>query len=349
MKLHHVLFALAALASSLAVSRADEPMLLDVAEIKRDAPVEFERDVLPILKKNCIACHNATKAENKLNVESPADILRGGDTGPAIVAGRGLESLLLLRARGGGDGPMPPADNKVGAAALTAHDLGLIKLWIDQGAKGSVASATKIDWRPLPASVNPIFAVALTGDGQFAACNRANQAFVYQVPTGRHVCQLVDPAIQAAGLDPHGSVADLDLIQSLAFSPDGQLLASGGYRAIKLWQRPAPRRERSIKLADVPRAMAVSADEKRLAVVTGERRAQLFELPAMKAGALLTGHEQPIVAIKFSSDGALVYAVDADGLIRAWQAADGQSAWQLATGVSTTALAAIGSGQQLAT
>src|SRR6185436_16218127 len=133
------------------------------------------------------------------------------------------------------DEAMPPKDNKVGASHLTSNELGLLKLWIDQGATGTVTTTETIVWQPLPAGVNPIYAVVLTPDGQFAACSRANQIFVYHVPSGRMVGRLTDPALLKGGVYTKPGVADLDLVQSLAMSPDGKLLASGGFRTIKLW------------------------------------------------------------------------------------------------------------------
>src|SRR5437762_13312121 len=42
------------------------PVPLPVAEVKREAPVDFEKEILPILSSNCLACHNRTKSKADL-------------------------------------------------------------------------------------------------------------------------------------------------------------------------------------------------------------------------------------------------------------------------------------------
>jgi WD40 repeat protein len=198
-------------------------LALPIAEVKRSEPVDFDQEVLPILKNNCLACHNQTKAKAGLILEIPELILKGGDSGPAVVPGKSAESLLLKAAAHLEDPKMPPKDNKVNAADLKPEELGLLKLWIDQGAKGEVRNSAAIEWQPLPDGLNPIYAVAITADGQFAACGRGNDIHLYSIPLGRLAARLTN--------------AHNDLIQSLAFNPAGDLLASGSYGEVKLWRR----------------------------------------------------------------------------------------------------------------
>ena len=209
-----------------------QPIL--IAETKRSDAVDFEREILPMLKNNCLACHNQTKAKADLILETPQTILKGGESGPAVIPGKSAESLLLRVAAHQAKPVMPPRENKVAAANLTPEQLGLLKLWIEQGARGEVRAVGPVDWQPVPDTLNPIYAVALSQDGQFAACGRANQVFVYHVPSRQLVTRLIDPDVTN-----DVAAAHRDLVQSLAFNADATLLASGSYREVKLWRRPA--------------------------------------------------------------------------------------------------------------
>jgi len=119
------------------LSQANEG--LPVAELKRDTPVDFAREIVPFLKKNCFARHNQKKAKADLNLESPQAMITGGDSGPALVPGKPMESLLFTYAAHLEEDPMPPAKNKTKAENLSPEQLALLKLWIEQGGKGTSA------------------------------------------------------------------------------------------------------------------------------------------------------------------------------------------------------------------
>src|SRR5437660_11690896 len=59
------------------------------------APVDYARDVKPLLAKYCYQCHGAKAQKGGLRVDTVQSLKEGGDTGPAIAAGKADDSLLV--------------------------------------------------------------------------------------------------------------------------------------------------------------------------------------------------------------------------------------------------------------
>ncbi|QEG01925.1 Planctomycete cytochrome C [Stieleria maiorica] len=95
------------------------------------ASVDFRRDIQPILREHCYQCHAGTTEEGGLNLGIKAETLQGGDSGAAIVAGKGEDSLLVQLVSGADESRvMPPEGNQ----PLNEKQIRLLRTWIDQGA-----------------------------------------------------------------------------------------------------------------------------------------------------------------------------------------------------------------------
>ena len=85
--------------------------LILAGAVRADETAEtfFETRIRPVLATDCMPCHGGKKTESGLKVDSRESLLRGGDRGPAIVAGE-PEKSLLVRAIGYSDPElkMPP-------------------------------------------------------------------------------------------------------------------------------------------------------------------------------------------------------------------------------------------------
>jgi len=93
--------------------------------------VDFARDIQPILQANCYECHGPKKTKAKLRLDSQAGIMKGGETGAILVAGKSDQSLIVRRILGlDGDDRMPKDGDP-----LPPPKLALIRAWIDQGAR----------------------------------------------------------------------------------------------------------------------------------------------------------------------------------------------------------------------
>src|SRR5438105_1480198 len=94
-------------------------------------PVDYPRDVKPVLAKHCYACHGPENQKAGLRLDTAALALKGSAAGAVVVAGQGKDSKLIKAASGAkGVKPMPPRDPR-----LTAGQIALLKAWVDQGAK----------------------------------------------------------------------------------------------------------------------------------------------------------------------------------------------------------------------
>jgi len=292
---------------------------IPVAEVTRDEPVMFERDILPILRRNCLACHSRSERQGDLVLETRAEILAGGDTGPAIVVGKGEESLLLTLAAHRRDPVMPPAGNDVAAVALAPAELGLLRSWIDQGARvaGAGGAPAPTRWQPVPAGSNPALAVALAPDGQTVASAVANRLRLHDVASGRLVAELVDPR---AG--DGGAAAHRDVIGALAFDPAGDTLASGAFREVKLWRRPRDAKAWQGSAGGPTPVMAVTPDGRLVATAAGAV-VKTWDAATGTMGREFAGHADRITALGFPADGTTLVSASADGMIRIASTADG--------------------------
>jgi WD40 repeat protein len=330
-------FVLAAVAASVRADDTPPPVALPVADVKRAAPVSFEKEILPIFSANCLACHNRTKAKADLVLETPAEILKGGESGPAVMPKNADGSLLLKVSAHRQDPVMPPKGNKAAAKDLTAEQLGLVKLWIDQGATGSAAStsAPVVRLQPVPAGLHAIYAVAVTPDGQYAACARGSEVHVYHLSTGRLVSRLT---------------GHRDLVQSLAFSPDGDVLASGAYREVLLWRRP-----RDIKTFNITsaargglNALDASADGATVATGGADGVIRLWAAADGRQVKELAGHAGPVTAVRLSADGTQLLSAAADKAVRVWNVTDGTVFAQTTVPAEPGAVAWVNGGKQVA-
>jgi mono/diheme cytochrome c family protein len=118
--------------------------------------LNYATDIRPIFEKNCFKCHGENKQQRHLRLDSLEAVLKGCEDGPVIFPGKSDRGDLILEVTGMGDHDMPPwpsappllsrehsttpppaigDDGMPLPKPLTAVQIGLIRAWIDQGAK----------------------------------------------------------------------------------------------------------------------------------------------------------------------------------------------------------------------
>jgi WD40 repeat protein len=228
-------------------------------------------------------------------VESAEKLLAGGRHGRAVVPGKSAESTLVKYLTGALKPQMPPA------GPLPLDQVALIKRWIDEGAK--------IDSMTAPVERGGVMRGAMPMVG--APVLRSGHA------TGLALLPLA--VTQAAP------------VTALAYSPDGKLLAAGGYRAVRilnpedgalLHALPGP--------SDQVLSVAWSSDGKRLAAAGGVSGTSgevcVWDVPASGAWPKpreLRGHADTVYAVAWRPNAAEVLTASLDKTARIWDAGTG--------------------------
>jgi mono/diheme cytochrome c family protein len=144
MKTTNFLLAIALTASlGFAVARADDddaapakPATLPPASTKTG--LTFDTDIKPIFQDSCVKCHNSQgpkKPKAGLALDTRDGVMKGSRDGAVVTVGDSAHSDLVLAVAHIGDDSdnfMPKGKN---AKMLTPDQIGLIRAWIDQGAK----------------------------------------------------------------------------------------------------------------------------------------------------------------------------------------------------------------------
>jgi len=94
-------------------------------------PIEFARDIQPLLQKHCFECHGPTKQKGGLRLDEREAAMLGGDThAPDILPGNSAGSPLIRMVAG----LVPDLKMPAKGDPLTAEQIGVLRAWIDQGA-----------------------------------------------------------------------------------------------------------------------------------------------------------------------------------------------------------------------
>lgn len=111
-----------------------------------DHKVDYQTQVKPLLKARCYACHGALKQEGGLRLDAASLMLKGGESGKAIVPGERFDSSLLLERVSAADASvrMPPEHE---GEPLKEEEVSLLRTWIAAGAPAPADEVPEADPR----------------------------------------------------------------------------------------------------------------------------------------------------------------------------------------------------------
>ena len=300
---------------------------IPVVALDRKDPVAYEKDIEPILVSKCQGCHSGSEKKGKLDLGTYETLMKGGKHRRPVVPGKSADSLLVQLAGRTKKPLMPPKSEE----PLTPEELALVKLWIDQGAKAPAArrERPRVVLTELPATVHPVRALVISPDRSAVASGRGNQIHIYGAGSGAYVRRLVDPALTTADHKPL-KAAHATIVEALAYSPDGKLLASGAFREVILWDaRTGVPRKRLTGFADRVVTLAFSPNGKFLATGGGapseDGEIKLFDVARGKVvAAIHNGHSDQVFGVSFSPDGTRLATCGADKFVKVFAVPGGK-------------------------
>src|SRR5262249_19751861 len=171
-------------------------------------------------------------------------------------------------------------------------------------------------------NVTPVRAVAINADKSAVAAGRGNQIHIYNPVKGDFVKSLVDPKL--------GKSAHLSLVESLAYSPDGKLLASGSFQEVVIWNAQTGEiKHRLTGFADRVVALAFSAKGNLLATGGGapteDGELKVFDAETGKLVVdVKNAHSDTVFGVCFNADGKMLASCGADKFVKVFEVPSGK-------------------------
>jgi len=205
----------------------------------------FEKQVRPVLIENCFKCHSDKKQEAGLRLDSRSLMLKGGDTGPAVVPGQPQKSELIDAINYNADGYQMPPSKKLKAAEIRA-----LTKWVKMGApwpndKPVTASA---------AESGEIDLVERAKHWSFQPIQKVTPPTVKQTTWPRNpIDNFILAKLEATGLAPTVEADKRTLLRRVTFDIVGLPPTAEDYRALLADRSPDAYEKAVEKLLASPR------------------------------------------------------------------------------------------------
>jgi WD40 repeat protein len=252
------------------------------------AAPSFYKDIQPLLQKHCQGCHQpASKAAN-LDVTTYQAFAKGGQRGPAFVAGQPEQSLTVRYLLGETKPRMPLA-----AAALPDAEIALFREWIRDGAKDDSPEESSVTGAAVYLQPPVITALKFSPDGQTLAVS-GNREILLHAADGKKLL--------------HRLPGRAERILSVAFSADGKLLIAGGgtpaqFGEVQVWDVASAKLLRSARLTnDTVFGASLAPDASKIAVGCADNTVHVFETATGKELYKIGNHENWVLATVFGVD-----------------------------------------------
>ncbi len=326
---------LAALASGMAA--------LALAAPHGQAKVTYEDDVLPILRNNCLKCHNQNEQKGGLDLSNFNGAIKGGASGTSVSSGDPDSSKLFRSITHAEEPTMPPN------AKLPDKEIDVVRQWIagglleSSGSKAIASNKPKVEMaidvsalkpkEPLPMPQDLLLEPVVRTESTSVANGMAANPWSPLVAVGgqRQVLLYNTDTLDLIGVLPFPE----GYPQVLRFSRSGKLLLAGGGEgarqgSVVVWDVATG--ERIIKVGeefDTVLAADLSADQKWIVLGGTDRLVKFYSTEDGQLKHTLKKHTDWVTAIEISPDGKFTASGDRNGNIYVWETATAQELYTL--------------------
>lgn len=297
--------------------------------------VSYEEQIAPLFRKYCAGCHNDAEAEGGFSAESYASLLKGTETGPALLVDDAEGSRIVRLMTGAAEPRMPPE----GEPAPSEAELSLLKTWIEQGAKGPAGAEPdrlmlRVPAIPAQNDRRPITALAWSPNGELLAIGRYSEVQILGSPTAQDGDSNSSAAQKDVAVAGWPVLATLTLppgkVKGVQFTADGQQLVTasgveglGGQALLWNWREGTQVREfRGHR--DIMFAAKISPDGKLLATCSYDRSVILWDFTTGEKLRELAGHNGAVYDVAFSPDSQYLLSASADATCKVWRVSNGE-------------------------
>ncbi len=275
--------------------------------------VSYYRSVRPILQRQCSGCHFAGKHGGGLSVVGVNDLLKGGESGAAVNPGKPDESVLVQYISG--EKPQMPLNGE----PLSGENVFTIRTWISQGAEddtpADVAKEISAENPPVYSRPPVVTSIDYSPEGKRLAVSGYHEVLIHTLD---------------GSIPPQRLIGRSQRIESLAFSPNGQVLAVAGgtpslFGEVQLWNVADGKLLHSITLShDTMFGVSFNADGSLVAFGGADNRVRVAKVETGEIVMRMDAHSDWVLGTTFSLQNDHLISVSRDRSMKLMIVSSGQ-------------------------